>query len=193
MKIDIRQLDIRSHFLSEAAALHVACLPSTLTSKRGCITTQGLYRHLLRHGHTIHLATIENRVVGALVIFRHSCRKSQLFLMLYRPWSWFNTLRIFEIRNTFQLLQDLYSLQRASRQLTPHDYIAALYVGNSARRLGIASQLIQHAITDTKARSVGIAVDTALTNESAKRLYISLGFVESRRTKISAQFTLGLG
>ena len=113
--------------------------------------------------------------------------------MLYRPWSWFNTLRVFEIRNTFQLLQDLYSLQRATRQLTPHDYIAALYVDDSARRLGIASRLIQCAITDTRVRSVGLAVDTALTNESAKSLYISLGFVESRRTKISAQFTLGMG
>ena len=160
---------------------------------RGYKTTQGLYRHLLRHGHTIHLATTENRVVGALIIFRHSCRKSHLFLMLYRPWSWFNTLRVFEIRNTFQLLQDLYSLQRATRQLTPHDYIAALYVDDSARRLGIASRLIQCAITDTRVRSVGLAVDTALTNESAKSLYISLGFVESRRTKISAQFTLGMG
>jgi GNAT superfamily N-acetyltransferase len=193
LEIEIRQLDVHSRFLSEAAALHIACLPRTLTSKRGCKTTQGLYRYLIQHGHIIHLAMKEDRVVGGLVVIRHSCQKSNLFLTMYRPWSWFSTLRIFDIRNTFQQLLDLYSIQRASRQLIPHDYIAALYVADSARRLGIASLLVECAIADTKVRSVGLAVDTALSNESAKSLYKSLSFVESHRTKISAQFTLGLG
>ena len=110
----------------------------------------------------------------------------------YRPWSWIIALRRLGVRNAFTQLLDLSVLQRASQQLAPHDYIVALYVAGSSRRVGVASKLVQQAISDAKIRGVGLAVDTTLTNDSAKNFYKSLGFVESIQTKFSVQFILGM-
>ena len=123
---------------------------------------------------------------------RHACAQSRIFLVAYRPWSWLVALRSLGIRKAFAQSQDLTRLQNAAKQLEPHDYIVAVYVAESFRRLGVARQLIEHAAADARSRGIGIAVDTTLTNESAKNLYQSLGFKESYRTNVSVQFTLGL-
>ena len=124
---------------------------------------------------------------------RHACAQSRIFLVAYRPWSWLVALRSLGIRKAFAQSRDLARLQNAAKQLGPHDYIVAVYVAESFRRLGVARQLIELAIANAKLRGVGIAVDTTLTNDSAKNLYQSLGFKESYRTNVSVQFTWGLG
>jgi ribosomal protein S18 acetylase RimI-like enzyme len=192
----ILQAEADSPHLSGAAELHVKCLPGTLTSQRGAKTTAGIYRYLVRHGHAAYLArdsSASNELAGGLIVMRHACKQSKLFLVAYRPWSWLITLRALGIRKALAQSQDLARLQNATKQLGPHDYIAAVYVAESSRRLGLARQLIEYAIADAKLRDVGIAVDTTLTNESAKNLYQSLGFAEFYRTNVSVQFTLGLG
>jgi ribosomal protein S18 acetylase RimI-like enzyme len=191
--VDIHQADANSRLLVEASALHVTCLPETLTSQRGRKTVEALYRHLLRRGHTAHFATVGNELVGGLIVKRHACSQSSLFLTMYRPWSWFNALHLLGVRKVLVQLLELFKLQHKARQLEPHDYIIALYVADSSRRIGVASKLLQHAITDAKVRDVGLSVDTMLTNSAARNLYELLGFVESHRTKMSAQFTLFLG
>ena len=193
---NILQAEADSPHLSGAADLHVKCLPGTLTSQRGAKTTAGIYRYLVRHGHAAYLArdnSASNELAGGLIVMRHACKHSKLFLVAYRPWSWLITLRALGIRKALAQSQDLARLQNAAKQLGPHDYIAAVYVAESSRRLGLARQLIEYAIADAKLRDVGIAVDTTLTNESAKNLYQSLGFAEFYRTNVSVQFTLGLG
>ena len=195
---DFRQAEPDSPHLNSAAALHVKCLPGTLTSQRGAKTTAGLYRHLVRHGHAAHLALARDKsasdnLAGGLIVMRHARAQSRIFLVAYRPWSWLVALRVLGIRSTFAQSQDLTRLQNAAKLLGPHDYIVAVYVAESSRRLGVARQLIELAIADAKLRNVGIAVDTTLTNESAKNLYQSLGFKESYRTNVSVQFTLVLG
>ena len=189
---DIYQGNTHSHSLVEASALHVNCMPETLTSLRGRKTVEGLYRHLLRRGHAAHFATVDNGLVGGLIVKRHACSHSSLLMTMYRPWSWISALRLLGVRNILVQLLELFKLQNEARQLKPHDYIVALYVADSSRRIGIASELLQQAITDAKVRGVGLSVDTTLTNNSARNLYESLGFVESHQTKISVQFTLGL-
>jgi ribosomal protein S18 acetylase RimI-like enzyme len=192
----ILQAEADSPHLSGAAELHVKCLPGTLTSQRGAKTTAGIYRYLVRHGHAAYLArdsSASNELAGGLIVMRHACKQSKLFLVAYRPWSWLIALRALGIRKALAQSQDLARLQNATKQLGPHDYIAAVYVAESSRRLGLARQLIEYAIADAKLRDVGIAVDTTLTNESAKNLYQSLGFAEFYRTNVSVQFTLGLG
>jgi len=193
LSFDIQKGDSSSPCLGEAAALHVICLPGTLTSQRGSKTTAGLYRHLLLQGHAAHIAISSNRVVGGLIVMRHGCRKSNIFIAMYRPWSWIIALHSLGVRNAFTQLQDLSILHRASQQLAPHDYIVALYVADSSRRIGVASKLVQQAISDAKIRGVGLAVDTTLANDSARNLYKSLGFAESHQTKYSVQFTLEIG
>jgi ribosomal protein S18 acetylase RimI-like enzyme len=193
---NILQAKADSPHLSSAAELHVKCLPGTLTSQRGAKTTAGIYRYLVRHGHAAYLArdnSASNELAGGLIVMRHACKQSKLFLVAYRPWSWLITLRALGIRKALAQSQELARLQNAAKQLGPHDYIAAVYVAESSRRLGLARQLIEYAIADAKLRDVGIAVDTTLTNESAKNLYQSLGFAEFYRTNVSVQFTLGLG
>ena len=194
---DFQQAEADSPHLSSAAALHVTCLPGTLTSQRGAKTTAGLYRHLVRQGHAAHLALARDKsasdnLAGGLIVMRHACAQSRIFLVAYRPWSWLVALRSLGIRKAFAQSQDLTRLQNAAKQLEPHDYIVAVYVAESFRRLGVARQLIEHAMANAKLRGVGIAVDTTVTNESAKNLYQSLGFIESYRTDISVQFTLDL-
>lgn len=194
---NIQQAEADSPHLSRAAALHVKCLPGTLTSQRGAKTTAGLYRHLVRQGHAAHLALVKNdltsgNLAGGLIVMRHGCKQSALFFIAYRPWSWLIALRALGLRKAFAQSQDLAKLQSAAKQLGPHDYIIAVYVAESSRRLGVARQLIEHAIADANLRGVGIAVDTTLSNDSAKNLYQSLGFKESYRTDVSVQFTSGL-
>jgi ribosomal protein S18 acetylase RimI-like enzyme len=193
----ILQAKADSPHLSGAAELHVKYLPGTLTSQRGAKTTAGMYRYLVRQGHAAYLAlardnSASNELAGGLIVMRHACKQSKLFLVAYRPWSWLITLRALGIRKAFTQSQDLARLQNAAKQLGPHDYIAAVYVAESSRRLGLARQLIEYAIAEATSRGVGIAVDTTLTNESAKNLYQSLGFAEFYRTNVSVQFTLGL-
>ena len=190
---DFQQAEADSPHLSRAAALHVTCLPGTLTSQRGAKTTAGLYRHLVRQGHAAHLALAGDKLTsdnlaGGLIVMRHACARSRIFLIAYRPWSWLVALRSLGIRKAFAQLQDLTRLQNAAKQLGPHDYIVALYVAESFRRLGVARQLIENALTDANLRGVGIAVDTTLTSDSAKNLYQSLGFKESYRTNMSVVF-----
>jgi GNAT superfamily N-acetyltransferase len=194
---NILQAEADSPHLSGAADLHVKCLPGTLTSQRGAKTTAGIYRYLVRHGHAAYLAlardnSASNELAGGLIVMRHACKQSKLFLAAYRPWSWLITLRALGIRKALAQSQDLARLQNAAKQLEPHDYIVAVYVAESSRRLGLARQLIEYAIANAKLRGVGIAVDTTLTNDSAKNLYQSLGFKESYRTNVSVQFTWGL-
>ena len=192
---NILQAEAASPHLSGAAELHVKCLPGTLTSQRGAKTTAGIYRYLVRHGHAAYLArdnSASNELAGGLIVMRHACKQSKLFLVAYRPWSWLIALRSLGIRKAFAQSRDLARLQNAAKQLGPYDYIVAVYVAESFRRLGVARQLIEHAIANAKLRGVGIAVDTTLTNDSAKNLYQSLGFKESYRTDVSVQFTWGL-
>lgn len=184
---DVQQAEADSPHLSRAAALHVKCLPGTLTSQRGAKTTAGLYRHLVRQGHAAHLALVKDNsassnLAGGLIVMRDGCKQSKLFLIAYRPWSWLVALRALGIHKAFSQSQDLAKLQSAAKQLGPYDYIVALYVAEPYRRLGVARQLIEHALVDAESRGVGIAVDTTLTNEFAKNLYQSLGFKESYRT-----------
>lgn len=189
---DIQLAEADSPHLSGAAALHVKCLPGTLTSQRGTKTTAGLYRYLVRQGHAAHLALMGDELAGGLIVMRQACTQSKIFLVAYRPWSWLVALRALGLRRAFAQSRDLARLQNAANRLGPHDYIVAVYVAESLRRLGVARQLIEHAIADAKLQDVGITVDTTLTNESAINLYQSLGFKESYRTNDSVQFTFGL-
>ena len=193
LTFDVKQADAHSTRLGEAAALHIICLPETLTSQRGNKTVEGLYRHLLRQGHTVHFATVGDGLVGGLIVMRHACRQSNMFMTMYRPWTWIRAFRFLGVRKVFVQILELTELRRAARQLAPHDYIIALCVASSSRRIGVASNMLQHAITNAKVRGVGLAVDTTLLNNSARNQYMSIGFVESHRTKLSVQYTLGLG
>lgn len=176
-----------------AAALHVKCLPGTLTSQRGVRTVVGIYRHLVRRGHAAHLALDKNKsgddnMAGGLIVIRHARAQSTGFVLIYRPWSWLVALRAIGVHEVFSQLSDLVRRRNAAKQLDPHDYIAAVYIAETSRRLGLARQLIELAIADAKTRGVGIAVDTTLSNESAKNLYETMGFNEFYRTNVSVLF-----
>lgn len=60
-----------------------------------------------------------------------------------------------------------------------------LYVSEQNRKLGIATDLIQHAITFGKSTNAKyIVLETSFDNISAQTLYKQVGFVEQDKTKL---------
>lgn len=186
----IEQARRDSPHLVAAATLHTLCLPGTITSKRGATTIAGIYTKLVGNGHTIHLAINQDRVVGGIVVMRFSQHASRLFMLLYRPWSWWSALRSLGVYTFMRQMLDIAKLQRFSKTLPPHDYIVAVYVDESFRGSGLGRQLVQRAIDTAHTDHVGLAVDTYCNNQIAQRLYQQLGFSEYKQTKLSTLFTL---
>lgn len=179
----------KSPQLTQLAMLHRKCLPNTLTSSRGSATIAGLYDYLLKHHHKIHIAMVGGDAVAGLVVLRSGLPVSALSVLTHRPWSWSSSLIRLGPRSVMFHILELVRLRRSSRQLPPHDYITALYVADSARRSGVASELVAIAQQDATRNGHGLAVDTAIENEAAFRFYQSVGFVEKCRTKRSIMFT----
>jgi ribosomal protein S18 acetylase RimI-like enzyme len=186
----IEQARRDSPHLVAAATLHTLCLPGTITSKRGATTIAGIYTKLVGNGHTIHLAINQDRVVGGIVVMRFSQHASRLFMLFYRPWSWWSALRSLGVSNFTRQILDIAKLQQFSKTLPPHNYIVAVYVDESSRGAGLGQRLVQCAMDAAQAEGVGLAVDTYRNNEIAQRLYQQLGFSEYKQTKLSTLFTL---
>lgn len=191
-KYSFTQVNADSPFIGAAARLHSQCLPYTISSKRGAKTLEGIYRNLAKQGHLIYLAIANEQVVGGIVVTHHEKNLARPFTVLYRPYSWLTAISGLGIVSFTQQVFDLLHLQRLSRKFTPHDYIVAVYVAESARRTGLGKALVRHAVTHAQVRDVAVVVDTHRDNHSAIHLYSSLGFIAQRKTALSTLFTLGL-
>jgi ribosomal protein S18 acetylase RimI-like enzyme len=166
-------------------------MPETITSQRGALTLAGIYRRLLRHGHSIYVATMQGNVVGGIVVMEHQQHRSTLLTLVHRPQSWLGAIRQLGVASFFQQLRDVVAVQRIASKLPAHNYIVAVYVDSATRRAGVARQLLTQAMESARARGVVLAVDTLQANSAAQHLYRSLGFMEYQRTKKSVIFTLG--
>lgn len=189
--IHIERIPPDSTHLVHAARLHTDCMPETITSQRGALTLAGIYRRLLRHGHSIYVATKREIVVGGIVVMEHQQHRSTLFTLVHRPQSWLGAIRQLGVASFFQQLRDVVAVQRIASKLPAHNYIVAVYVDSATRRAGVARQLLTQAMESARARGVVLAVDTLQSNSAAQHLYRSLGFMEHQRTKKSVIFTLG--
>jgi len=189
--IHIERIPPDSTHLVHAASLHTDCMPETITSQRGALTLAGIYRRLLRHGHSIYVATKRENVVGGIVVMEHQQHRSTLFTLVHRPQSWLGAVRQLGVASFFQQLRDVVAVQRIASKLPAHNYIVAVYVDSATRRAGVARQLLTQAMESARARGVVLAVDTLQSNSAAQHLYRSLGFMEYQRTKKSVIFTLG--
>ena len=189
--IHIERIPPDSTHLVHAARLHADCMPETITSQRGALTLAGIYRRLLRHGHSIYVATKRENVVGGIVVMEHQQHRSTLFTLVHRPQSWLGAIRQLGVASFFQQLRDVVAVQRIASKLPAHNYIVAVYVDSATRRAGVARQLLTQAMESARARGVVLAVDTLQSNSAAQHLYRSLGFMEYQRTKKSVIFTLG--
>jgi len=187
--ISIEYVEPSSSLVDDAARLHVASLSDTLTSNRGAKTLGGIYRRLIRKGHSLFVARVDNTVVGGVMVMIHDVERATLFSVVYRPWSWISVLRHLGVRELVAQLRDLAHVMRCNARLAPHDYIVALYVDQSARRHGVARTLIARASAEATSRGVGLAVDTLSTNEPARTFYHSVGFREFAVTPRSQVFT----
>jgi ribosomal protein S18 acetylase RimI-like enzyme len=190
--IHIERIPPDSTHLVHAASLHADCMPETITSQRGALTLAGIYRRLLRHGHSIYVATKRENVVGGIVVMEHQQHRSTLLTLVHRPQSWLGAIRQLGVASFFQQLRDVVAVQRIASKLPAHNYIVAVYVDSATRRAGVARQLLTQAMESARARGVVLAVDTLQSNSAAQHLYRSLGFMEYQRTKKSVIFTLGV-
>jgi len=179
-----------SPLIDEAARLHVESLTGTLTSSRGAPVVAGIYRRLVREGHSLYLAVDGDSVVGGLMVMLHDKSRVTAFTIAHRPWSWLTTLGKLGLRESLQQVRDLIQVMREIPKTAPHDYIVALYVDSHFRRTGVASGLISRVIDDSVKRGVGLGVDTLQLNEAARRFYGSHGFREWATTSRSQVFTL---
>lgn len=190
--IHVERIAPDSTHLVHAARLHTDCMPETITSQRGALTLAGIYRRLLRHGHSIYVATMQGNVVGGIVVMEHQQNRSTLFTLVHRPQSWLGAVRQLGVASFFQQLRDVVAVQRVSSKLPAHNYIVAAYVDSATRRVGVARQLLTQAMESARARGVVLAVDTLQSNSAAQQLYRSLGFMEYQRTRKSVMFTLAV-
>ena len=191
-QVSIRRIDVNSLTIAHAARLHTDCMPETITSQRGALTLAGIYRRLLRHGHSIYVATKRENVVGGIVVMEHQQHRSTLFTLVHRPQSWLGAIRQLGVAAFFQQLRDVVAVQRIASNLPAHNYIVAVYVDSATRRAGVARQLLTQATESARARGVVLAVDTLQSNSAAQQLYRSLGFMEYQRTRKSVMFTLAV-
>lgn len=185
----IERVDEHSHLIDDAAQLHVACLHGTLTSRRGAPVVAGIYRRLIRKGHSLYVALEEESLLGGLMVMVHGHSRATSFTITHRPWSWVSVLGKLGVLETLQQVRDLVKVMHHTSQLAPHDYIVALYVDERARRLGLARRLLACAAQDSARRGVDLGVDTLQDNVSARRLYASFGFREVVTTPRSQIFT----
>jgi len=190
--IHVERIAPDSTHLVHAARLHTDCMPETITSQRGALTLAGIYRRLLRHGHSIYVATKRENVVGGIVVMEHQQHRSTLFTLVHRPQSWLGAIRQLGVASFFQQLHDVVAVQRIASNLPAHNYIVAVYVDSATRRAGVARQLLTQAMESAQARGVVLAVDTLQSNSAARQLYRSLGFMEYQRTRKSVMFTLAV-
>ena len=190
--IHVERIAPDSTHLVHAARLHADCMPETITSQRGALTLAGIYRRLLRHGHSIYVATKRENVVGGIVVMEHQQHRSTLLTLVHRPQSWLGAIRQLGVASFFQQLRDVVAVQRIASKLPAHNYIVAVYVDSATRRAGVARQLLTQAMESARARGVVLAVDTLQSNSAAQQLYRSLGFMEYQRTRKSVMFTLAV-
>lgn len=165
-------------------------MPDTLTSRRGIKTIAGIYRHLVREGHSIYVATSHQRVVGGVVVVEQQKKSLAFFSLVYRPTSWIATARGLGASDFSRQLLDLVAVKRRTRNLSAHHYIVAVYVDPTSRRSGVARHLLTHAIARARERRVTLTVDTLLANTPAQQLYLDLGFISYAKTALSVIFTL---
>jgi len=184
----IERVDERSSLIDDAARLHIACLPRTLTSRRGASALAGIYRRLLREGHSLYVALEEDSLLGGLMVMVHGNSRATLLTISHRPRSWVSVLERLGVLETLQQLRDLASIMHHRGRLVPHDYILALYVDERARRLGVARSLLARAVEDSSLRGVKVGVDTLKDNYSARQLYLTFGFHEVFSTSRSKIF-----
>lgn len=185
----LQHLSLESDFVPRLAALHVQCLPHTLTANRGVRTVEGLYRHLLSLNHDIYAAVRGADVIGGVVVTKAGVPAGSRFLLLHRPSSWILALRHLGPTKFFQQLADLIALRIRISHWPPHDYIIAIYVSEQSRRLGVATELLRLCTAAADSSHVTLGVDTAIDNVNALRLYRSSGFIEQSRTKTSLLLT----
>lgn len=185
-------VESNSPLIDDAARLHVESLTNTLTSSRGSQVVAGIYRRLVREGHSLYLAVDGDSVVGGLMVMLHGKSRAVGFTIAHRPSSWLTTVRKLGLRESLRQVFDLIQVMRETLKLAPHDYIVALYVDLRARRTGVARGLIGRAITDSSNRGVGLGVDTLQDNEAARRFYENCGFREWTLTTRSTIVTLAV-
>lgn len=184
----IERVDERSSLIDDAARLHVACLPGTLTSRRGASAVAGIYRRLVSEGHSLYVALEEDSLLGGLMVIVHGNSRLTLFTISHRPRSWVSVLSNLGVLETLQQLRDLARVTHHIGRLVPHDYIVAVYVDERARRLGVARSLLARAVDDSSLRGVKVGVDTLKDNYSARQLYLTFGFHEVFSTSRSKIF-----
>jgi len=189
MGLRIERVDEHSHLIDDAARLHVACLSRTLTSSRGASVVAGIYRRLIREGHSLYVALEEDSLLGGLMVIVHGHSWATSFTITHRPWSWMSVLGKLGVLETLQQVRDLARVMHHRSQPAPHDYIVAWYVDEQARRLGLGRRLLACAAEESALRGVDLGVDSLQDNVSARRLYASFGFREVPTTPRSQIFT----
>jgi ribosomal protein S18 acetylase RimI-like enzyme len=181
----LQRLSLESDLVPRLVALHLQCLPHTLTSNRGARTVEGLYRHLLSLNHEIYAAVRGGDVIGGVVVTKAGMSAGTSFLLLHRPISWILAFGRLGPKRFFQQLTDLIFLRIRMSDWPPHDYIIALYVAERSRRLGVATTLLRQCTSTAALSHVALGVDTAIDNVNALDLYRSSGFIEQSQTRIS--------
>lgn len=187
--IKVEELLHTSDELPRLAHLHKQSLGDTITSNRGVHTLERIYRRLTRSGHTVYRAAADGRTVGGLVVLKNALNRQSIFIVFTNPLSWIRTIRSLGPKDFLRQLVDLVAVKQIAKNLPLTDYGVALYVDETARRMGVAKTLLMRALMDADSRGVSYSADVMLENTAIRELYRTLGLREAGRTRFSVILT----
>lgn len=180
---------LESGALEKIAQLHLACMPSTLTSQRGLEATCALYNHLLSVSGQVHLAVSNGEIVGVVSATDDYSQLASWRSLFVDFGSWFGAVKKIGIRSTFLQLWDSYQVAQFVNSNHPRcRYVNTLFVREDLRSKGFARTLILSVISSSTESEKVLLVDTTKTNQVARAFYLRVGFEVAAETRFSVIF-----
>lgn len=172
---------IKREHCQKLATLHLKALPDTISSKIGHFYLENIYRAITKDkkNNCAFVALDKREIIGAIAatsnlklfqseVLKEFSVKRYLLLLISVLTLKASTLEIFKrIRFEKKLIRN-YEKRYAT--------ITTLFVNGNFRRRGVGTKLIREILKFYRNRVDNIYVDTLMENESAIKLYESLGF-----------------
>lgn len=188
--IRVDELGPESEELISVAEIHTSSLDTSIMSLRGSRTIASFYRFLISRGHILYVVREDNKILGGLFMQISGQEPVSMRLLLIKPQTWLvPAFRMGPVKFT-SAARDMVRLRRLTAKLPPHNYITSLFIDLKHRNLGIGSLLLQHAISASRFRGVGLGVDTYKSNDAANSLYRRHGMVTHYETSKSRVYFL---
>ena len=174
--------------LAEIVAMHMECMPDTLTSRRGNKAVSGLYKRLLITGGEIVVLVHQGSAIGVLALSKNHRKLASVRSVTQNFTSWFKVIfQLGPVETLFRILDTVMISRIVADKAESSIYISTLFVRTDKRTLGVASFLIDYAKRAATEMNCFLLVDTLLKNEPAQLLYKKHRFsmyAETRRSMI---------